>query len=237
MLDIVQVAEALKSADDLVRFRAALDFARQRVGATYYSASRIYDGIDTRAEDHVQNLPPMHLDGWLDPAECREDPVMQQLKHSSLPIYWDQDTYRRADRAETYAALGRVGLCQGVLAVMHMPHGEHFVLSFDFADTRRRDHAEVAHVIAATQTLIGYAELASRRVMPVPVNPLPGKPLTPRETECIRHVALGKTSADISLILGISERTVNKHVDSCMVKLNASNRTYAVNKAIRAGII
>lgn len=52
--------------------------------------------------------------------------------------------------------------------------------------------------------------------------------LSPREKEVIRWVAMGKSSWDISIIMGISERTVNFHVTSIMQKLEAVTRAHAV---------
>ncbi len=47
----------------------------------------------------------------------------------------------------------------------------------------------------------------------------------------------GKTSADIALILGISERTVNFHVHNIMHKLDVVNRSQALVQASRLGLI
>jgi DNA-binding CsgD family transcriptional regulator len=61
--------------------------------------------------------------------------------------------------------------------------------------------------------------------------------LTPREQEVLHWASEGKTSQDISVILGISHKTVNLHADNFISKLNASNRTNAVARAIRLNLI
>lgn len=61
--------------------------------------------------------------------------------------------------------------------------------------------------------------------------------LTPREHEVLRWASEGKTSQEISTILGISPKTVNLHADNSINKLNAANRTNAVVRAIRMGLI
>ena len=61
--------------------------------------------------------------------------------------------------------------------------------------------------------------------------------LTPREHEVLRWASEGKTSQEISTILGISPKTVNLHADNSINKLNAANRTNAVVRAIRLGLI
>jgi DNA-binding CsgD family transcriptional regulator len=52
--------------------------------------------------------------------------------------------------------------------------------------------------------------------------------LTRRETEVLRWMAEGKTNGEIGVILGISLRTVDKHVERIFGKLNVPTRTAAV---------
>lgn len=62
-------------------------------------------------------------------------------------------------------------------------------------------------------------------------------PLSRREREILHWVAYGKTSYEISIIVGLSERTVNFHVANVVSKLNAANRTHAAVKAALMGLI
>lgn len=61
--------------------------------------------------------------------------------------------------------------------------------------------------------------------------------LSPRETEVINWAAEGKTAQDTADILGLSTRTVQAHLENSMTKLDATNKTHAVVKAIRRRII
>jgi LuxR family transcriptional regulator, quorum-sensing system regulator SdiA len=58
-----------------------------------------------------------------------------------------------------------------------------------------------------------------------------------REIEVVEWAAEGKTSAEIAVVLGLSEYTVNEYISSAMKKLDAQNRIHLVTKAIRIGII
>lgn len=58
--------------------------------------------------------------------------------------------------------------------------------------------------------------------------------LTPREREVLRWLACGKTDADIAALLGLSPRTVHKHLEHVYVKLGVETRTAAV---VRAGML
>ncbi len=61
--------------------------------------------------------------------------------------------------------------------------------------------------------------------------------LSVRESEVLRWLKHGKSSWDISVILGISERTVNYHVYNIMEKLDAKNRPQAVAIATSLGLL
>lgn len=57
--------------------------------------------------------------------------------------------------------------------------------------------------------------------------------LTTRETEVLLWVARGKTNRDIADILGVSPRTVNKHLEHVFEKLGVETRTAAADAARR----
>ncbi|MFP3803129.1 response regulator transcription factor, partial [Paraburkholderia sp. SIMBA_027] len=54
---------------------------------------------------------------------------------------------------------------------------------------------------------------------------------------CLNWTAAGKTSAEIADILGLSEHTVNHYLNRATKKLDTVNRTQAVAKALRIGLI
>jgi DNA-binding response OmpR family regulator/DNA-binding CsgD family transcriptional regulator len=58
--------------------------------------------------------------------------------------------------------------------------------------------------------------------------------LTTREAEVLIWIARGKSNRDISEILGISPRTVNKHLEQIFTKLGVENRASAAALAVGA---
>ena len=64
-----------------------------------------------------------------------------------------------------------------------------------------------------------------------------GVALSTVEKDILQLIMQGKSSWDISVIIGISERTVNYHVYKVMEKLEAINRPQAVAVALRLGLI
>src|SRR5438093_13154184 len=63
------------------------------------------------------------------------------------------------------------------------------------------------------------------------------EPLTSREVEVLELLAEGLPNKAIADRLGISDQTVKFHVASISAKLGAANRTDAVRRAVRRGLI
>ena len=61
--------------------------------------------------------------------------------------------------------------------------------------------------------------------------------LTPREIEVLELVAEGRSNKAVAARLGISDQTVKFHLTSISGKLGAINRTDAVRRAVRRGLI
>jgi DNA-binding CsgD family transcriptional regulator len=59
-------------------------------------------------------------------------------------------------------------------------------------------------------------------------------PLTRRESEILAYVAAGKTNPEIAIILGISPRTVEKHIEHILTGLCVETRTAAAAMALEA---
>jgi DNA-binding CsgD family transcriptional regulator len=59
-------------------------------------------------------------------------------------------------------------------------------------------------------------------------------PLTRREREVLAILAAGKTNDEIAAVLGISPRTVQKHLEHVFEKLGVETRTAAALHALAA---
>jgi DNA-binding NarL/FixJ family response regulator len=60
--------------------------------------------------------------------------------------------------------------------------------------------------------------------------------LSPREQEVLKLVVAGQTNHAIGLNLGISEKTVEKYLDSIFIKSQVRSRVEAAVRAVRAGL-
>lgn len=68
-------------------------------------------------------------------------------------------------------------------------------------------------------------------------NDAPQTDLTDREIDVLDQAARGLTNKAIGLRLGISDRTVQGHLRNIFEKLNVTNRTEAVVKAVQQGLL
>ncbi|QDS96323.1 Response regulator protein VraR [Roseimaritima multifibrata] len=65
----------------------------------------------------------------------------------------------------------------------------------------------------------------------------PELPLTAREMQVLRHVALGLSNKEIALSLQISVETVKEHVQNILRKWSVSDRTDAAVQAVKLGVV
>lgn len=61
--------------------------------------------------------------------------------------------------------------------------------------------------------------------------------VTPRETQVLGWIAVGKSDWAIGRILRISDKTVNFHVENAKRKFGVATRLQAVIAAMRQGVI
>jgi LuxR family transcriptional regulator len=81
------------------------------------------------------------------------------------------------------------------------------------------------------QSLITLSRLGDNMVI------APEMKFSKREKEILKWTAEGKTSAEIAMILSISENTVNFHQKNMQKKFNAPNKTQIACYAAATGII
>ena len=61
--------------------------------------------------------------------------------------------------------------------------------------------------------------------------------LTPREYEIYKLLIDNKTTSDIAILLGISEKTVRNHISNVISKLGTKSRSQAIVILLKNGII
>lgn len=101
------------------------------------------------------------------------------------------------------------------------------------ARTSRGEYVIHSRVTLALARRIGE----DRAVAPPLVTPHSLPELTTREFETLRYIRAGHQNKRIAQLLNISEGTVKVHVSNLLGKLEAKNRTEAVNCALQLGLL
>jgi DNA-binding CsgD family transcriptional regulator len=157
-----------------------------------------------------------------------DDPTVSRMGVSPVPFRWS-DNYAHATPRQKHmiAALREVGMRDGLAVPVHGFLGVTAGVSIASGDRYDLSPGEEGALHMASLYLHSRMEVLQARTAPHPP-----RRLTPRERECLKWVAAGKTDWEISQILNISEQTVHGHVQNALTKLNARTRAQAVALAM-----
>lgn len=223
---------AWRSEDDVVEM---LDGIVRRHGFRGYLLINVPSETSTDFSSNVllTSWPDEMLQAYDHTGLIFGSPVIARLRQSTNPFAYDADrtNRRRADgKADIAAALfERHGLSRGAYFPAHNSAGLRGALAFGGMREalNPREMAELNAV--ANHVFAEVLELRAGRRQNVS--------LSRREIECLSWASAGKTSMEMSEILGLSEYTVNHYLNRATRKLDAVNRVQAVAKAIRAGLL
>jgi LuxR family quorum-sensing transcriptional regulator LasR len=139
-----------------------------------------------------------------------------------------------------YEEASSYGLRSGITYPIHGPNGEFGVISF-VSDTLsgKKSRRILNHQLLASLSMVRDVVFeSSLQFLKKPVNTNQQQVrLTSRETECLKWLMEGKSSWEISKILGCSEATIIFHVSNIRSKFQVRTRQQAVVKAIKLGIL
>lgn len=233
MLPILSVLADVKDRDDLLR--AVVGFAK-KVGFDLVSAQTIQEGASGQFDLLTVGNTPASYSTHDNRAIARRDPVMQFLKHNSVPLVWDQSFYVAHGAADIWEEQAPFGYRCGIAVPMHLPGGRHFLFGVDRDQPLPADQLHLERMIADLQLFAVYAQGVAAQVL-IPPQDRHVAALSPREVDALLWTMEGKTAWEVGMILNISERTVTQHIGSAMRKLDCVNKQQAVVKALRMGLI
>lgn len=161
------------------------------------------------------------------------DPVLKTDNYQHGCVNWSDDLFCEAtnlwDAARDHGLRGGITQCAvlpnratGFLSVASQ-HAQNKKVSDDETELRLRTLIELS-----TEALLRLNdELVAS----------PEMKFSKRELEILKWTAEGKTSAEIAIILSISENTVNFHQKNMQRKFNAPNKTQIACYAVAIGLI
>lgn len=234
--DVQYATYLLKNADNLQDLYEALEYLAfcSYVDNFFFIAS--YPTLPGATTVVISNLPEQWCSLYERLDYAQTDPTALHCRSRVTPTLWWTEEYSelasRDPQVATFIEEARgFGLNSGVSFPVHGSSGAWGMLSLSCEQELEDSRARLERSMPYNQLLSGYVfEAATRAVMPK--RSADGQELTAREMECIAWCAEGKTSWEISKILGISERTVYFHIQNASRKLGASNRIQAVTLAM-----
>jgi LuxR family quorum sensing-dependent transcriptional regulator len=195
-------------------------------------------GTPTRKQkDHVLlcDWPVEWLERYVARNYVDHDPVVSRMKHLQAPFQWrDAAEEIRIDH-DGEIVMGDAGefkLRDGLAFPLVTLDGQIVMVSLG-GERIEMSGVEFGMISLVATYAIGRAMQLHNTQTPT----IEHIELTPRERECLKWAAVGKSEWEISQILGISEHTSEKHLLNAKTKLGAVNRVQAVAEAIRRGYI
>jgi DNA-binding CsgD family transcriptional regulator len=187
--------------------------------------------------------PEPFIERWVARSYSLNNPVAILVRFEHLPFVWmseetpDHAVGDRETHVRTLQELSTQGLTSSIIVPVRTPRGRIGYIGFGGRLSRPEIDARVqAH--GADLLIMGHAFL--RLYLDEsggPRAPEDSASLSPREVDCLTHVAQGHGDEDIAGRLGISRHTARFHIENAAHKLGAANRTHAVALAAQLGLV
>lgn len=239
MSDIETFIEATNAAETPDQVFALFREALVRLGYDRICYSLITDhpSVGLPAGHGVmRNYPDDWMNHYMAKGYDRIDPVPRYCFATSRPFTWDWVIERcelANDQQRVMDEAREAHLFDGMAVPIYGHNGE--LAGVGLASSYGKvglDKNLIAKVRAiAHQFHIAYTERQSRIPDSGTIH------LTPREKEILLWAAEGKSDSVIAEIIGVSYSAVRFHMNNIFAKIGVNDRTLAVAKAIRLGLV
>lgn len=177
----------------------------------------------------VNGWPADWYDHYMAAKHYRHDPCAALCRTAMTPFLWSDISRGRsdADARRVMDEAAEFGLREGICIPIQCPFNESAAVTLAGSEVdltpsaRCTVHAIARHAYSAAHRLVGG------------VRNQPKQRLSKRECEILQWVAAGKTAWEVSMILCISECTVNTHLRNVRQKLDTANIVQAIVEAVR----
>lgn len=161
------------------------------------------------------------------------DPVLKPENFIQGHLPWTDELF--ADAQELWGGAQDHGIRKGITQCLMLPNHALGFLSVSRTSLRENaihhEEIELRLQMLVQMALTSLLRFEHETVMP------PEMKFSKREREILKWTAEGKTSAEIAIILSISENTVNFHQKNMQKKFNAPNKTQIACYAAATGLI
>jgi LuxR family quorum sensing-dependent transcriptional regulator len=164
----------------------------------------------------------------------QDDPVVAHCFRSTAPFEWTDAPYDPLTNPRAKEVMDRATdfrMNQGFCVPIHTPDGFQAVVTMAGERVELGGQVRRALHLMALYTHGKAVDLCAPKTCSAP------RLLTRREREVLQWTAAGKTSWEISQILGVSESTVTAHIKAAAAKFETHNRVATVVVALLRGEI
>ena len=225
--DVEEFVRQSRAVDDLDELRRLLEQTTREFGLGYFLLSHHVNVLGPRLVQ-LSNYPEDWSNVMRRRAHFAIDPVIRACQKTAAPFLWSElERLLKLTSAqrEILDGAARAGFGPGFTVPIHIP-GE-CTGSGSFAVRGGRELN--SGIIPAVQYVACFAFEAARRLSLVEDKldrSMPRAPdLTQRQLDCIVLMAQGKSDWDTGKILGISQRTVQEHLDTARKRYSVGSRT------------
>lgn len=227
----------LQSARSDIQLTEILLKTATNFGFTYYSYWGQF-AIDSRESiiKVLTNRPTAETD---DAHSHLMDLVVHHAHGRLTPFLWSEASAvsgHAPNRSRLCDAAHLLGLGEGVTYPIHEGTGDFGVLSFGASEEVTNKARGSYGLVAVGLLIAAFTHEAVRRLVDKTSRILES-PLTTRENECLHLIAIGKSTWEMSKILGLSEHGVLHHVRSLMGKFGVHHRHQTVLRAKACGLL
>lgn len=198
----------------------------------------VYHSVNSTGEQYAAlTYKPEWVSHYVESGYDRVDPVVQACYRRFHPIEWKTlDWSGKATRGFLGEAIDAGVGTQGFSIPIRGPSGQ-FAL-FTISD-RRKDDDWARYTADHAPDLILASHYINQKALELErgSDHVSLVSLSPRETDALTMLALGKSRAQAAEYLSISEHTLRVYIESARFKLAAMNTTHAVARALSHGLL
>lgn len=235
----VDLVEEIQSSSDLTEIKSILiKLCDQLEFENVAYAVKLPDTFTRISTLVISNYSEEWLRRYVEQGYFSIDPVAQHCFSSQQPYLWTRFTQANEKDLRQFAGeASEFNLNDGISIGMPRFNGETGLISLATEKKIVMTPASIKRVILYLNAMQPYIHEKIAQLSNVSGKKNIKVVLTEREKTCLVWVAEGKTAAEIATILSVSEATVVFHIKNAIQKLNVTNRSQAIAKAVLLGLI
>lgn len=235
--DFEEVHKACETAQTSTQLCTVVDAAIQSFGFSWFA---LVDDGDL-GKNHpgclmMTNYPSSWVDEVISARLYRNDPVHAASIRSPTGLCWERIREVIALTQVQLSVLER-GRAHGLNAGYTVPFRIPGERGAFFSVARRKDRPFTYAEATSAQLIGGIVFQRGREMIKGRAVKPHGAPLSPRQIDCLRLIAAGKTEWEMSIILGLSPSTIHEYVEGARRRYGVKTRSQLVLAAARDGYV